>query len=305
MLRIGEIHDVQNHFHEALTYYEQALDSFRATKQRRGEATALTKIGSIFERQGRREAAAVSLRDALSLFTKVPNSPAYADALLTLGRVSAWLGSREEASRLFERAVDQYTQLANVQGLGLARIQLGLMRINDGSTQEGLQLLQHAFEDATNRHDSGQTLGALLALGDARWILDDPAAAGAHYEQALALVEQKPQISTEAGLRYRLAALYGVTGQQEKGMGFSKRAVTLYQSLRDSSGEAASWALLASLHQALKQNQQADESEQRALSIYRQRQLVVHPVRSSVDPPLSGSRGRPTSPAESQSPARP
>ncbi|MDF2459489.1 MAG: protein of unknown function, TPR-like, partial [Nitrospira sp.] len=36
LLRIGEIHDVQNHFPEALTYYEQALQSFRARKQRKG-----------------------------------------------------------------------------------------------------------------------------------------------------------------------------------------------------------------------------------------------------------------------------
>jgi len=289
LLRIGEIHDVQNHFPEALTYYEQALESFRATKQWRGEATALTKIGSIFERQGRREAAAVHLRDALSLYRKVPNSPAHADALLTLGRISAWLGWREDASHLFERAIDRYSRSRNVHGLDSARIQLGLMRIGDGLTEEGLRLLQQAFEDSKNRHDTAGTLGALLALGDARWILDDPETAGLHYEQALVLVEQSPQISREAGLRYRLAAIYGVTGQQEKGILFSKRAVTLYQSLRDSSGEAASWSLLASLHQALSQDQQAEESEQRALSIYRQRQLVVHPVRSSVDPPLSGS----------------
>ena len=62
LLRIGEIHDVQNHFPEALTYYEQALDSFRARKQRRGEAITLTKIALIFERQGHREAAAARLR---------------------------------------------------------------------------------------------------------------------------------------------------------------------------------------------------------------------------------------------------
>ena len=237
LLRIGEIHDVQNHFPEALTYYEQALEFFRATNQRQGEATALTKIGSIFERQGRREAAAAQLRGALALFSKVPNSPAHAEALLTLGRVSAWLGSREEASRLFERAADQYSRSHNVQGLDAARIQLGLMRVSDGLTQEGLQLLQQAFEDAKNRHDREQTFVALIALGDARWIMDDPEAARAQYEQSLALVEQRPQASMEAGLRYRLAALYGVTGQREKGLECSRRAVTLYQTLRDLSGE--------------------------------------------------------------------
>ena len=47
LVRIGEIHDVQNHFPEALTYYGQALDAFRAHKQRKGEAVVLTKIASI------------------------------------------------------------------------------------------------------------------------------------------------------------------------------------------------------------------------------------------------------------------
>ena len=58
LVSIGQIHDVQNHFPEALTYYEQAVDAFRAHKQRKGEATALTKIASILERQGRRKEAA-------------------------------------------------------------------------------------------------------------------------------------------------------------------------------------------------------------------------------------------------------
>lgn len=173
LLRIGEIHDVQNHLAEALTYYEQARESFRATKQRQGEATALTRIGSIFERQGRREPAAEQLRDALALFAKVPASPAHGDALLTLGKVSAWLGSREEAGRLFERAMDRYSRSRNVQGVVSARIQFGLLRISDGLTQEGLRVLEQALKDARNRHNNDQTLAALLALGDARWLMDE------------------------------------------------------------------------------------------------------------------------------------
>ncbi|HEX8751448.1 MAG TPA: tetratricopeptide repeat protein [Nitrospira sp.] len=286
LLRIGEIHDVQNHFPEALTYYEQAVETFRAAKQRQGQATALTRIGSIFERQGRREAAVVRLRDALSLFSKVPDSPAHPDALLTLGRVSAWLGSREEASHLFEQAVDRYSRSHNVQGLSAARIQLGLMRISDGQNQEGLRFLQQAYEDAQRHRDPGQMLIASLALGDGRWIMDDLEAAGTQYEQSLAMVEQRPQASMEAGLRFRLSAIYGVTGQQEKGVEFSRRAVTLYQSLRDPSREAASWSQLASHQQGLGQTQQAEESGQRALSIYKQRQLVVHAIRSSADAPV-------------------
>jgi len=289
LLRIGEIHDVQNHFAEALTYYERARESFRATKQRQGEATALTKIGSIFERQGWREHAAEQLRDALALFSKAPASPAHGDALLTLGKVSAWLGSREEAGRLFERAMDRYSRSRNVQGVVLARIQLGLLRISDGLTEEGLLFLEQALKEARNRQDNDQALAALLALGDARWIMDEPDAAKQYYEGALALVEQRPQAGMEAVVRYRMSVIYGAIGQQEKGIGLAKRAVTLYQSSRDSSGEAASWALLASLYEALGQHQEADEAGQRALAIFRQRHVVVHAAGPSENPLLSES----------------
>ena len=286
LLRIGEIHDVQNHFSEALTYYGQARESFRAAKQRQGEATALTRIGSIFERQGRREAAAEQLREAVALFSKVPASPAHGDALLTLGRVSAWLGAREEAGRLFERAVDRYGRSRNDQGMVLARIQLGLLRISDGLTQEGLQLLEQVLKDAHNRQDDDQALAALLALGDAGLIMDEPDAAKQYYELALAQVERRPQAGMEAALRYRMSAIYGAIGQQEKGIGSAKRAVTLYQSLRDTSGEAASWALLASLYESLGQHQEADEAGQSALAIFRRRQVVVHAAHQSANPLL-------------------
>ena len=47
LLRVGESPRCAEPLSEALTYYEQALEFFRATKQRQGEATALTKIGLI------------------------------------------------------------------------------------------------------------------------------------------------------------------------------------------------------------------------------------------------------------------
>jgi tetratricopeptide (TPR) repeat protein len=174
--------------------------------------------------------------------------------------------------------------------VALARIQLGLLRISDGLAQEGLRFLDQALKDARNRHNNDQTLAALLALGDARWIMDEPDAAKQYYEGALALVEQRPQAGMEAVLRSRLSVIYGTIGQQEKGIGSGKRAVTLYQSSRDSSGEAASWALLASLYEALGQHQEADEAGQRALAIFRRRHVVVHDAGASENPFFSESK---------------
>jgi tetratricopeptide (TPR) repeat protein len=279
LLRIAEIHDVQNHFPEALTYYEQALASFRASKQRRGEAVTLVKIGSIFERQGRREAAAARLREAVSLFSKFPDHPAHAEALLALGRVSAWLWSREEAGRLFEQAIHRFGQSHNLQGVGQAKIQLGLLRISDGRSEEGLRLLVNVMREAQSRHDENLTLAALLALGDAQWILDQPDGARDSYRDALVLAEKGLQTRLEADLQRRLSHVYEALGQSENGIAPAKRALTLYQSLRDPSSEAASWALLASLYRATGQDNQGEEATERALSIHRHQQFMVHAVR--------------------------
>ena len=290
LVRIGEIHDVQNHFPEALTYYDQALASFRAQKQRKGQAVALTKIASIFERQGRRQEAAVQVRQALTLFSKTPDSPVHAEALFLSGRISLWLGDREEAAGLFDRAKERYRRSQNVQALGTVRIQSGLLNVSDGSPDRGLVELQQVLDDARSRRDQDQTLAALVALGDANWILDRTEAASDHYQQSVALLEQRPDAAIEARLRLRLAALNGTTRREEQGIESAKRAVTLYQSLRDVSGEAAAWALLASLHQAIGQAPEGEEALRRALVIYRQQAVMVHPVRSAV-PPATAPRG--------------
>jgi len=276
LLRIAEIHDVQNHFPEALTYYEQALDSFRASKQRRGEAIALGKIGLIFERQGRREAAAARLQEALALFSRFPDEAVHADALLALGRVSAWLGDREKAGRLFQQAIHRFSQSQNLRGVGLATIQLGLLQISDGRSDEGGGLLNKVLRDGQNRHDDSQTLAALLALGDAQWILDQPEAARTWYKEALVLAENGLYTRLEADLQRRLSHVYEAMGQPEHGITPAKRALTLYQSLRDPSGEAASWALLASLYRMAGQESQGEEATERALLIHRHQQFMVH-----------------------------
>jgi tetratricopeptide (TPR) repeat protein len=291
LVRIGEIHDVQNHFREALTYYDQALLSYRTHKQRKGEAIALTKIGLMFERQGRRQAAAIPLRQALSLFSKTSDSPVHADALFGFGRVSLWLGAREEAATLFEQAKQRYQRSHRAQELGAVRLQSGLLKVSDGSSDEGLSEIEQVLKDARTRRDEEQTLTALLTLGDAYWLLGRIQEAAAHYEQSLARLEQRPHTEIEAGLRFRMTALSAVTRREEEGVESAKRAVTLYQSLRDVSGEAAALTLLASLHHALGDGPEAEEALRRALRIYGQQSITVHAMRSGSPPEATAPRG--------------
>ena len=279
LLRIGEIHDHQHHFPETLTYYQLALVTFRENKQARGVATALVKIAQVYERQGKIHEAYVALQEALPIFARSPDRTAHAGALLVMGRVSSRLGYLENARASFSQAVTLFDRVKDRHGWNESSVQLGLLDVGDGLTEPGLSLLQQAWKDARTRQDRGQQLAAVVALGNAHWLLDRTDAARLFYDEGLRLAEVERNMTIEAALRLRLAQLDREDERLAEGIELGKRALFLSQTLRDGVTEAAALSLLADLYRKIGRSAEADESEQRALSIYRSHQILVHGAR--------------------------
>ncbi len=276
MLRIGEIHDHQHHFPETLTYYQLALSTFREHQQARGVATALVKIAQVYERQGKIQEADVALQEALPLFARSSDRTAHARALLVMGRISARLGRLDNARASFSQAITLFDRVNDRQGWNDTLVQLGLLNVGDGVTEPGLSLLQQAWQDARTRQDRGQQLATVVALGHAHWLLDRAKDARLYYDEGLRLAEVERNMMIEAILRLRLAQLDGEEGLLTEGVELGKRALLLSQTLRDAATEAATLSLLADLYRKMGRSAEAEESEQRALSIYRSRQIFVH-----------------------------
>ena len=276
LLRIGEIHDYQNHFHETLTYYQLALSTFREKKQTRGIATALVKIAQVYERQGKFQDAYVALQEAVPIFARSSDRLAHARALVVMGRVSARLGYLGDARVSLGQAVSLFDRAKERRGWNEAMVHLGLLQVGDGSSEQGLSLLQQAWQDTRTRQDRGQQLSAVVALGTAHWLLDRANDARRYYEDGLHLAELERNMTLEAALRLRLAHIYSEDGRLTEGIELGKHALFLSQTVRDAVTEAAALSLLRDLYQKMGRSAEAEESEQRALSIYRQRQTLVH-----------------------------
>lgn len=279
LLRIGEVHDHQHHFPETLTYYQLALSTFREHHQARGVATALVKIAQVYERQGKIQDADVALQEAIPLFARASDRTAHARALLVRGRISARLGRLDNARASFSQAITLFERANDRQGWNESLVQLGLLDVGDGVTEPGLSLLQQAWQDARTRQDRGQQLAAVVALGNAHWLSDRAKDARLYYDEGLHLAEVERNMTIEAMLRLRLAQLDGEDERLTEGIASGKRALLLSQTLRDAATEAATLSLLADLYRKMGQSAEAEESEQRALSIYRSRQILVHGAR--------------------------
>lgn len=279
LLRIGEIHDHQHHFPETMTYYQLALTTFREHKQTRGVATALVKIAQVYERQGKIQEAYVALQEAVPIFTRSSDRTAHAGALLIMGRVSARLGYLDNARTSLSQAVSLFHRTHDRHGWNETMIQLGLLQVGDGLTEQGLSSLQQAWQDARTRQDRGQQLAAVVALGNAHWLLDRINTARPYYDEGLHLAEVEGNMRIEAMLRLRLAQLDGEEERLDDGIELGKRALFLSQTLRDAVTEAAILSLLADLYRKTGRSVEANDSEQRALAIYRSRQILVHGAR--------------------------
>lgn len=279
LLRIGEIHDHQHHFPETLTYYRLALARFREKKQSRGIATALVKIARVQERQGKLQEAYQSLQEAVPLFARTSDRVAHADALSVFGRMAARLGNREEAGSALHQAITLFERAGERRGWNEALVQLGLLQVDEGRTDEGLSSLQRARREAGERRDVEQQLAALSALGDVHWLSDRPIEARAYYDEGLRLAEKEHRMPFEAKLRLRLAQVDDADGQPSQRIALGKRALLLSQTLRDPATEAAAWSLLADLYRRTDRHSEAEDAEQRALAIYRQREILVHGAR--------------------------
>jgi len=267
LIKIGDLHEVQNHLLEALPYYRRALAAFRMKKDRRGEATALVKIGRVQERQGHYAEAYSSLHEAMPLLAA--EDRAQAQAFLSLGRVSEALGQMAEAERAYQESGTRFLRAQERPGYNESLIRLGGLFIAQGRTADGLASLQKALRDAREREDHAQEITILTAMGDNHMKGDDRGAALALYQEGLRLAEVRRDVRAEAGLRVRLARLYEADDRSAEGATFAWRALALYQSLKDRAMEADTWSLLGSLHQEEGNLPLAVEYYERALALYR------------------------------------
>jgi tetratricopeptide (TPR) repeat protein len=267
LIKIGDLHEVQNHFQEALPYYERAVLAYRQQRNRSGEATALARIGRVLKRQERYDEALKILQSTEALWVLPAQRVERARALLDVGDLSAKLGRLDDGHRAYSESRKLFDQAKDSVGALDSMVRLAVVLSSEGKNTEAVTLLDEVVREARTRHDEVRHLSALLALGDVKAKEDGTAAAT--YEEALGLALKQRDREREASIRSKLAHIYQTSGQHDLALDMASKALALYQSLRDRSREAETLLLLGTLTRSSGQLSAAIEYHERALSLYR------------------------------------
>jgi len=269
LLRIGDIHEVQHHWQEALPYYQRALSAFREKRNRKGEARALLKMGHVLMQQGKLDEALTAVNECVRVVSGTRDSKMQAQALVQRGLIAEVLEhgalartSYEEAQHLFEKAHDG-------EGAIDARIRLGSVLARQGELDAGLALLQQAYQDAQQQSLLALQMAALPGIGQAQLELEHSDAARRALEDGLALAHGLQDLKQEALFSMRLAQLNQSSHDFKESRQLAQRSLMLHQAVRDRLGEADSLSLLGTLYLNDKDEDQALTHHQRALELYR------------------------------------
>ncbi len=103
---LGEVYYALSKFREALAYYEQSLQIYKESGDRKGEGEALNNLGGIYYSLGNTEQALSYYQQALRIRREVGDRRGESTTLGNLGALYDSLGDKEEALSYFQQALE-------------------------------------------------------------------------------------------------------------------------------------------------------------------------------------------------------
>jgi tetratricopeptide (TPR) repeat protein len=267
LVALGDSYAALSEIPQAMDCYQQALDITRNTRDRRGEAEALSGFGMAHYLSGSLGRARELHRDSMTLYSEANDPRGEASALGNLAYVHYATGELKRAGDLFEKQLKLAQQIGDRRNESVALGGLGVLQYSMGDGRQAAQLLNQQLTISREIGDRRSEAAALTHLGYACSILKYAGQATAYQEQALT-------IAREIGDRRSEATALGGLGVSELLSGDAVRAVELHEAqlkitrdISDRHGEAKCLERLGEALTALGQTARAMDVFQQSFNI--------------------------------------
>jgi len=217
-------------FPAALNSWQQALQIYRALKNRKGEGGALNNLAIAYRSLGNYAKAIEYIKQSLAIAREIKDREGEGAALGNLGAAYDSLGN-------YAKAIE-YAQ----QHLAIAR------EIKDRQTESG----------------------ALGNLGSAYNSLDNYAKVIEYSQQQLAIAREIKDRQTESGALGNLGIAYRSLGNYAKAIEYSQQSLAIAREIKDREREGAALGNLGTVYRSLGNYAKAIEYSQQSLAIARE-----------------------------------
>lgn len=187
---IGKVQVGQGKETEAISTYNEILESYEADSDDEGTLDALNMLSALLTKTGNSQAAVMHATRGIQLAQKLNDSELEVQIYTTLGDARQDLGETQAAVDNFKRALEISRQEGDRQNEAIALYKLGFAHLDNGDSDDALHSLEQAralFKEQNRRAYEGRVLGG---LGSANGDLERWGEAIGYYQSALHIARE-------------------------------------------------------------------------------------------------------------------
>jgi CHAT domain-containing protein/lipopolysaccharide biosynthesis regulator YciM len=267
LMQQGEQQHQTGQFPAALNSWQQALQIYRALKNREGEGRALGYLGHTYRLLGSYAKAIEYLQQSLAIAREIKNRQWEGTALGNLGIAYNSLGNYAQAIEYLQQRLAIAREIKDRRGEGTALINLGNAYQSLGNYAQAIEYAQQSLaiaREIKNRQLEGSVLGN---LGLAYNSLGDYAKAIEYLQPSLAIAREIKNRQVEVNALNNLGGAYSSLGNYAKAIKYSQQSLAIAREIKDRQGEGAALNTLAGAYRFLGDYAKAIEYLQQYLAI--------------------------------------
>ena len=154
-------------FSAAVTGYQNAIDMFRALRDREGEADAQSGMAMAQRQRGDSKAASDAYETAINLYAQAGDEHSLAETYLQYGLYKRDLGKNEDALTLYAKSAQTFQKVKDNAKLGAALAHQGYALLQKGDTAGAIRNLDNAAEVQEQAGDSSGLAATYVLLAAA------------------------------------------------------------------------------------------------------------------------------------------
>ena len=254
----------------ALNSWQQALEIYRALKNRQREGLALATLGRVYYFLGNYAQAIEYSQQHLAIAREIKDRQSEGWALDCLGIAYGSLGNYAKAIEYTQQSLAIAREIKNRQEEGVALGNLGAAYHSIGNSAKAIEYGQQSLVIAREIKDRQEEANALGYLGRAYRSLGNYAKAIEYSQQHLAIAREIKNRQSEGWALDTFGIVYHSLGNSAKAIEYAQQSLAIAREIKDRQGEANALGNLGLAYRSLGNDAKAIEYTQQSLAIARE-----------------------------------
>jgi CHAT domain-containing protein/Tfp pilus assembly protein PilF len=264
---IGAVYNNLAQYAQAIQFYQEALAIYREINDQTGEASILNSLGGAYQQQGQYSQAVEFYQQSLTIRSRIKDRIGEGQTLNNLGSLYYNQGQYAQALKTYQQALVILRVLNNIKGVGATLNNIGLVYSELGQYSQALKVYHQTLEIRQKIRDLEGVGATLHNIGFAHARMKQPTQAVEFYQQALAIRTQIGDKAGKAKTLNNLGFIHNEIGQQSQALKYLNDALLIGREIGDRAGESYTLDSIGTVYKELSEYSKALEFYQQALAI--------------------------------------